>query len=238
MNGQEQTQNLTFTSAMNRIPATIFYIYSLSGNITNILNIKERNLYELMLNLLNGYYINVKKLSLILAQDAVDSSKNSIPGKVAFYSSFVFAIIFLVLIWYLLSYLILERQKPINLFLTIKKQIFEDLKNASETFSNKLLNKLIGNEDNEEESQKDYKTNIKEKDINIIKFKSPNNYKMKGKDNKKLLIDYFKLVFFLILIQVYIIFKFFYSRNYIDSTKKFLDIFNITCYTYPDILKD
>ena len=50
----------------------------------------------------------------------------------------------------------------------IKKQIFEDLKNASEAFSNKLLNKLIGNEDNEEENQKDYQTNIKERDINII----------------------------------------------------------------------
>ena len=238
MNGQEQTQNLTFTSAMNRIPATIFYIYSLSGNITNILNIKERNLYELMLNLLNGYYINVKKLSLILAQDAVDSSKNSIPGKVAFYSSFVFAIIFLVLIWYLLSYLILERQKPINLFLTIKKRIFEDLKNASESFSNKLLNKQMGNEDNEEENQKDYQTNIKESDINIVKFKATNEYKTKSKskNNKEQLRDYIKLVIFFVLIQVYIIFKFFYSKNNISSVKKFLDIFNITYYSFVDII--
>ena len=62
-------------------------------------------------------------------------------------------------------------------FLTIKKQIFEDLKIASVTFSNKSLNKSIGNEDNEEESQKDYQTNIKEKGINLIKFKSPKNIK-------------------------------------------------------------
>ena len=236
-NGQETNQTISFTAMMNRIPSTLFYVSAIKED-TIPLNLSERNLYDLMLNLLNGYYIYIKQFSLILANDAVESSKNPITCTITFYSSFVFSIIFLIFIWNLLSNFLIERQKPINLFLTIKKQIFEDLKNASETFSNKLLNKLIGNEDNEEESQKDYKTNIKEKDINIIKFKSPNNYKMKGKDNKKLLIDYFKLVFFLILIQVYIIFKFFYSRNYIDSTKKFLDIFNITCYTYPDILKD
>ena len=48
---------------------------------------------------------------------------------------------------------IVDRVRPINLFLTIKKKIFEDLKNSSEAFSNKLLNKFFGNEDNEEESQ-------------------------------------------------------------------------------------
>ena len=236
INGMEQTQNLTFTAAMNRIPSTIFYISSMTESSTEILNIKERNLYELMLNLLNGYYIYTKQLSLILAQDAIDSSKNSIAGTITFYSSFVFAIIFLIIIWYLLSYLIIERQRPINLFLTIKKQIFEDLKNASESFSNNLLNRQIGNEDNEEENQKDFQTNIKEKDINIVKFKASNDYKSKRKSNKEHLYDYVKLVIFFVIIQVYIIFKYFYSRNNIGSIKKFLDIFNITYYSYVDII--
>ena len=31
-----------------------------------------------------------------------------------------------------------DREKPINLFLTIKKKVFEDLKSSSENFSNKL----------------------------------------------------------------------------------------------------
>ena len=234
-NGKHTNQTISFTAMMDRIPSTLFFVSEIKD--TNRLNLTERNLYDLMFNLLNGYFIYIKEFSLILADDAVESSKNSIICSITFYSSFIFSIIFLIFIWKLLSKFLIERQKPINLFLTIKKRIFEDLKNSSETFSNKLLNNLKGNEDNEEESQKDYFTNIKEKDINIIKFKSPNNYKMKGKDNKKLLIDYFKLVFFLILIQVYIIFKFFYSKNYIDNTIKFLDIFNITCYTYPDILK-
>ena len=55
------------------------------------------------------------------------------------------------------------------------------MKNASESFSNKLLNKFFGNEDNEEESQKDYQTNIKANDINIIKFKALNEYKTSAK---------------------------------------------------------
>ena len=237
INGKEETQNLSFISAMNRIPATIFHVSTISPlGDTNILNIRERNLYELMVNLLNGYYMYTKRLSLILAQDAVDSAKNSIVGTITFYSSFVFAIAFLIFIWYLLANLILERQRPINLFLTIKKQIFEDLKNASESFSNKLLNKLIGNEDNEEENQKDYQTNIKDSDINIVKFKASNDYKSKGKSNKEQLPDYIKLVIFFVLIQVYIIFKFFYSRNYIESVKKFLDVFNITYYSFCDII--
>jgi hypothetical protein len=70
-----------------------------------------------------------------------------------------------------------DRERPINLFLTIKKKIFEDLKNSAENFSNKLLNKFFGNEDNDEESQQDYQANIKANDINIVKFKAKNEYK-------------------------------------------------------------
>ena len=71
------------------------------------------------------------------------------------------------------------------MFLTIKKEIFEDLKNDSEDFSNKLLNKLMGNEENEEENQKDNHKSIKENDINIVKFKALNETKKKDKYNKE-----------------------------------------------------
>ena len=162
---------------------------------------KERNTYELIFNLLNGYYISVKELTLILAEDAVESSKTSILSTITFYSSFAFVIILLIIIWYIISNFLIERQKPINLFLTIKKQIFEDLKNASDTFSNKLLNKLMGNEDNEEENQKDYQTNIKEKDINLIKFKASNENKNKNKNNKKQIRDFIILIIFFIYQQ-------------------------------------
>ena len=41
-----------------------------------------------------------------------------------------------------------DREKPINLFLTIKNKVFEDLKNSSENFSNTLLNKFFGVDEN------------------------------------------------------------------------------------------
>ena len=40
------------------------------------------------------------------------------------------------------------------------------------------------------------------------------------------------------MVEAYIIFKFFYSRNYIENTIKFLDVFNITYYSYVSIIID
>ena len=236
-NENEITLNLPYSIAMNRIPNTVYYVSTLMDESFEI-NIEERNTYELIYNLLNGYYTSITAFTLILAEDAVISSKTSIAGTITFYSSFVFTIAFLIIIWHLLSIFLMERQKPINLFLTIKKQIFEDLKNASDDFSNKLLNKLFGNEDNEEQNQKDYQTNIRESDINIIKFKSPHNLKKNDKHNKEQLRNFIKLIFFFVLIEAYIIFKYFYSSEYIQSVKQFLNVFNITLYSFVDITKN
>ena len=235
IDGKETNMTLPITMAINRLPNTIFYVATLIDEAIP-LNMKERNMYELMVNLLNGYYMYIKELTLILSEDAIESSKTSIINTIAFYSSFIFVIAFLVIIWHLLSKFLFERERPINLFLTIKKQIFEDLKNASESFSNNLLNKLMGNEDNEEENQKDYQKNIKENDINIIKFKAPYDYKKRGKYNKEQIKDFIKLVIFFVIIEAYIIFKFFNARNYVENIKKFLNVFNITYYSYVDII--
>ena len=233
-NGEKIDLNLPYSVAMNRIPNSVYYISTIMDESIEI-NMEERNTYELIYNLLNGYYASIRSLTLILAEDAVISSKTSIVGNITFYSSFVFTITFLIIIWHLLTMFLMERQKPINLFLTIKKQIFEDLKNASDDFSNKLLNKLFGNEDNEEQNQKDYQANIREKDINIIKFKSPHNLKKNDKHNEEQLRNFIKLILFFIIIEAYIMYKYFYSNEYIDSVKKFLDVFNITLYSYIDI---
>ena len=234
-NGIEMNQTLPFITAMNRIPTTVFYISSASDE-TLELNMNDRNCYELMLNLLNGYFVSIKTFTFILSDEAIKSSKNSVISTILFYSSFAFAIIFLIIIYKVLNSFLIERQKPINLFLTIKKQIFEDLKNASESFSNKLLNKLFGNEENEEVSQKDYQTNIQENDINIIKFKAPNDYKTSGKNNKEQFSNFIKLCFFFLFLEAYLIFKFCFSNSNIQSIKKFLNVFDITLYSYVDIV--
>ena len=235
INGEETVQIFPFLTIMSRIPNSAYYISTIMDP-TKEINLEEKNTYELMYNLLNSYLAVGEQITLILAEDAVESSKTNVLGTILFYLSFVFVIIFLIIIWIILSNFLIERQKPINLFLTIKKQIFEDLKNSSENFSNKLLNKQMGNEDNEEENQKEYQSNIKEKDINIIKFKAPNEYKTKGKNNKNQIIDFIVLLIFFIIIEAYITFKFLYVDNCIDNIKKFLMVFNLTYFSYLDIL--
>jgi hypothetical protein len=121
-----------------------------------------------------------------------------------------------------------DREKPINLFLTIKKTIFEDLKNSSEGFSNKLLNKFFGNEDNDEESQQDYQANIKANDINIIKFKSRTDTKTSVSKDKTHLLNYFKLVGFFVFFEAYMVFKFYYSLVNIQNISKFVEVYNVT----------
>ena len=234
-NGFEMIEPQPYATAINRIPTTVFYVSTLTDEASN-LNIKERNCYELMQNLLNGYFIALKNVTIILVNDALNSSTNSIISTILYFGTFIISISFLIIIWNVLSNFLEDREKPINLFLTIKKKIFEDLKNASESFSNKLLNKLFGNEDNEEESQKDYQTNIKDNDINIIKFKAPNEYRVNGKKNRENLRNFIKLVIFFLLVEGYLTFKYCFSNSNIRNIRKFIDVFNITQYSHVDTI--
>jgi hypothetical protein len=97
---------------------------------------------------------------------------------------------------------LIERERPINLFLTLKKKVFENLKNAAESFSNKILNKIFGNEDVEEESQQDYQTNIEPNDINIVKFKAINNT-FSSFSSVPLLIEI--LIMFILFLSVFVV---------------------------------
>ena len=234
-NGIENEEDQPFSTAMNRIPTTVFYVSTISDE-TLTLNMSERNSFELMQNLLNGYFMGLKDITNILVNDSIKSSKLSIVAVLLFIGSFIFSIIFLGIIWKILNNFLEDREKPINLFLTIKKKIFEDLKNASESFSNKLLNKFFGNEDNEEESQKDYQTNIKANDINIIKFKAPNEYKSTGKKNKEHLSNYMKLIGFFLFLEVYMIFKFCYNSSNVSNIKKFINVYNVTHFSHVDTI--
>ena len=163
---------LIFNSAMNRIPASLS---DLIYNETKII-MDNRDTYELMYNLINEYYIKWKDIVLILYNDCLKKTEMKISLLIIFIAYFVFSIVALIIFVKLLSKFSVDREKPINLFLTIKKQIFENLKNSAENFSNKLLNKFFGNEDNDDESQQDYQSNIHPNDINIVKFKAVNEY--------------------------------------------------------------
>jgi len=189
-----------------------------------------------MQNILNTFYMTWKKIINILYNDIKYHCVKSTLSYILLITSFILTFLCLFLIYKLLLIFSKDREKPINLFLTIKKNIFEDLKNASEGFSNKLLNKFFGNEENEEEIQQDYTANIKENDINIIKFKSPNENKLTSNKDKTNIIIFMQLTFFLFFCNGYIVAKFFYTFDNIKHLSSFTDIFNITHNTHINLI--
>ena len=232
---RESIINETFSSGMRRIPSDVFYISSNPELIFNI-TMKNQNCYGLMQNILNTFYTTWQQATVILFNDVKKHCSKSTLSYVILVSSFVVTIICLFLTYKLLTIFSNDREKPINLFLTIKKNIFEELKNASEGFSNKLLNKFFGNEENEEETQQDYTTNIKENDINIIKFKAPNEHKLTGNKDKTNIMIFIQLTLFLIFCNAYIVFKFCYTFDNIQNISKFIDVFNTTHMSHSNII--
>jgi len=140
--------SIKFDSVISRISASI---NDLVSNV-NLFNIEYRSTYELMYNLLNEYYLKWENVTKILYNDSINSINIKITLILIVFEYLIFSIIIIFIFLKLLSKFSLEREKPINLFLTLKKAFFENLKNCAENFSNQILNKFFGNEENEEES--------------------------------------------------------------------------------------
>lgn len=124
-----------------------------------------------MYNLLNDYFLSWRDLTFILIQDIKSYTLGNNSLLTIFIISFVISISSLFFIKRLIGKFIDDREKPIDLFLTIKKQKFEELKFSSEAFLNKLLNKFFGNEETEEEILSDSGIKIRPDEINIAKCK-------------------------------------------------------------------
>ena len=224
--------SLLFNSAMSRIPSAINNLIS----NPDLLNMNNRDTYELMYNLINGYYVNWKNVITIIYNDSIKSLKLKVQI-MSFFISYLFFSIFVFTIYLkLLSKFSFDREKPINLFLTIKKQVFENLKTAAENFSNILLNKFFGNEDNEEASQQEYHTNIQPNDININKFKTinENNYSIKKGFS---FISSIIIIFIFILFNLaYFVIKYFDFRNKMENIYQFIILFDKTNIAQADFI--
>ena len=190
---------LLLNSAMNRIASCINNIVA----NTNLLLMSNRDTYELMYNLINEYYINWEKVIQILLKDAINATKFHYPLLLIMIFDFFISLATIFIFLLLLSRFVLDREKPINLFLTLKKKVFENLKTCADNFSNKLLNKFFGNIDNEEQSQKDYTTNIQPNDINIAKFKAATQY-------NNSIIKAFSYISIIIIISIFFFFNLVY----------------------------
>jgi len=224
--------SIIFDSAISRISASINDIIS---NI-NILNIEHRSTYELMYNLINEYYIKWENATQILYNDSINSTLFKIKLIIIVVEYFIFSIIIIFIFLKLLSKFSLEREKPINLFLTLKRVVFENLKNSAENFSNQILNKFFGNDDNEEESQQEYQANIQRNDINIAKFNFANEL------NSSIIrafsfFNFIIIVIIFILLNVfYLTFSYFDFRSRMENISQFISLFDKTNYSQSDLI--
>jgi hypothetical protein len=224
-----------FTDAINRIPTTIFYVSTVNNNY-NLINMKNRNAYELMMNLLNDYFLNWRALTLILVDDVKNHTDMDIRLIIIFAVSFLLSAISILGIRLLINKFIDDREKPVDLFLTIKKQKFEELKYSSEAFLNKLMNKFFGNEEAEEEMMFDSSLKIKHDDIVIAKFKQKNEYKQSIRTSSEYLLIILKIFIFFFIFQAYMAFKYVYITMGMQNLNKFADVFNITQYSQCDLI--
>ena len=216
--------SILFNSGMTRI-------YSGINNLVynpKLMVMNNRDTYELMHNIINEYYINCEKVINILFNDSIKATKLRLPLIIIIILYYISFFIITILFLKLLTKLSLDREKPINLFLTLKKKVFENLKFSAESFSNKILNKFFGNEENEEDSQQDYQSNIQPSDINIIKFKIKNesNYSIKKAFS---FIQIIIIVFiFLIVYLLYFDFQYFIFRTKMDNIFLFINLLDKT----------
>ena len=110
------------------------------------------------------------------------------------------------------------------------------MKNSSENFSNKLLNKFFGVDENEEESQQDYRANVKPNDINIAKFKALNEFKSLNNKKSSFIYYFFQLAFFYFIYNVFTLLKYINTRMYFYNINKFTQVYNSTQFSQINIV--
>ena len=228
-NGNENIEKHPYISIKTKLTNALYHITMTENGF----NIKDKYAYELMVNLLNSYFISFEKIIIILTDDFNERTKNcGIKNIVIFSVSMLVSIIYIVIFYKILIKLDKDREKPINLFLTIKNSVFEDLKNSAENFSNKLLNKFFGVDEDEEESQKDFQTNLKPQDINIAKFKALNDYRINNDNTSSSYLNYFiiMVISYGILNLIFLL-KYLNTIFYYDNINKFIQIYNRTSFS-------
>ena len=229
-NEVSKTEIQPFSSALNKLTTGIFYV---SSSDKDDFDMSNNYAYELMVNLLDSYYISFERIILIMLNNLDDRTKDiRMIFIIIFFISFFVSVVYLILFYRMMVKLDKDREKPLNLFLTIKNKIFEDLKNSSENFSNKLLNKFFRVDENEEESQQKYnKINIKPNDINIAKFKALNEYKSLNKKENSFMSYFIQLAVFYGIINIIFFLDYINTNNFCNKIHNYIQIYNSTYFS-------
>lgn len=228
----------TFSEMISRIPTTIFYVSSVNDNQYQI-NMDNKNAYELMMNLMNDYLLIWRESTLMLVRSIKSNTNSDNRLLVIFAGSFFISIISIVGIQQLFNKFFDDREKPIDLLMTIKNQKFEQLKFTSQNFMNKLLNTFFGNEHNDEDEQIDHATKFSSDssdDIVMAKFRQKTKYKKSFRHSHEYYLFKINIYVFFLIFQGYMTFKFFYMENGVTILKNVIDVFNNTQYAQSDLI--
>ena len=238
--GNPQIKPVPFWSAMNQIPTSIFSIVKVENEISEI-NLNNRNVYDLMMNLINDYFIGWRNITKKVIDSTNKESKINIQLILLFAFSFIFCFVYIIIYYKFLVIFIKERTRPIDLILTIKKKRFEDMKTICENYMNTLMNKFLGDEVNNgnEENELDKESNVigvDDNDIMISKFQKENEYNQGVFKSKQFLFIFFGSILTMIIFEIYFIIKFSTTNEYFEKIRLCIQVSNVTRNSEVDVI--
>ena len=237
---EPQNKPTPFWTAMNQIPTSIFSIVKVDNEIKDI-NMKNRNVYDLMMNLINDYFVGWKDITNMVIDSIKNTSKINSYIILIFVFSFIFCALYIIIYYKILSLFLKEGTRPVDLILTIKKSRFEDMKVICENYMNTLMNKFLGDEVNNgnEDNDMDKDMNsieIGEDDIVISKFQKENVYNQGVFKNKRYLYIFLGSIITMIIFQIYFIIKFSSTSSSYEQIRLCVEVSNVTRNAEVDVV--
>ena len=237
---EPQNKSTPFWSAMNQIPTSIFSIVKVENEIKDI-NLDNRNVYDLMMNLINDYFIGWRDITNMVINSILNTSKINTYMILIFIFSFIFCILYIILYYKILQIFLKEGTRPVDLILTIKKSRFEDMKIICENYMNTLMNKLLGdevnagNEENDREKEAESIGDL-DNDIVISKFQKENVYNQGVFKSKRYLYIFLGSIITMLIFEIYFIIKFNSSKESFEQIRLCVDISNVTRNAEVDVI--
>ena len=237
---EPQNKTVPFWSGINQIPTSIFSIAKVENNITDI-NLENRNVYDLMMNLINDYFVGWKDTTTLVINFISGKSRLNFPFIFLFIISFVFCFLYIIIFYKVLAKFIGDGTRPVDLILTIKKSKFEELKAICENYMNTLMNKFLGEEvdkvdDDRGEIKISSSIGISDNDIVVSKFKKRNKYNHSVFSNQKFSKIYIGSALSMIIFEIYFIVKFINSKESFEDIRLCVDVNNVTRNSEVDVV--
>jgi len=155
------------------------------------------------------------------------------------YNSDILNFINLFILYKLLKKFVEDKGKPIELFLTVKKKVYEQLKNNSEALINNLLNKIVGNEEIEQDIKTvEHSLSVSSNDIVITKLHNSLDYSKNSTNKSEFLGIYFKTITYFIIIIIFLIIKLIFYNNSLIKMYEYSLVVNVTEYAEVNIVQD